>query len=171
MLYLPRGTIENYREINNLYRIQSELIPLINQFSSSVTYFTDISTNNMKDQINIVKRSKIIILNEGSNHGINGFFAENSHIIVLGGNGYSNGTHFQNPRPALMYYDSVKRGNLYYHIEFHEPVQNVINLINTLQQGIYVTSFVAPTVTCWRENWKGCNECNLRNWRYPESLE
>ena len=171
VLYLPRGTLDNYREITDLYRIQSELLHIINQYSSSMIYFADISTKNMKDQINLIKRAKIVILNEGSNHGINGFFAENSHIIVLGGNGGGNGYHFQNTRPALVYYDSVKRGNLYYHIEYNEPVQNVIQLIDKLLKDVHVSSFIPPPVTCWREDWKGCNECNHMKWRYPESLE
>ena len=75
-----------------------------------------------------------VVLNEGGNHGINGFFAENSHIIVLGGNGPGDGYHFQNPRPALIYYDSVKRGNLYYHISYSTPISTIMNLLKQVNE-------------------------------------
>ena len=127
---------------------------------------------NQKNLIqNNIKNSNAIeiLLNEGGNHGINGFFAENSHIIVLGGNGPGNGYHFQNPRPALIYYDSVKRGNLYYHISYSTPISTIMNLLKQVTEGS-IKPFIPPPVNCWREDWKGCTTCNEKKWRYPESL-
>jgi len=89
-------------------------------------FFTD-TVKNIVDQVELVRRAKIIILNEASNMTINGFFAENSDIIVLGGLG---GGHFlENPRPAHIYYDSVKRGNKYYHISYSASIDDMLNLI------------------------------------------
>ena len=123
----------------------------------------------MADQVELVGRAKIIILNEGANVLVNGYFAKNSHIIVLGGHGPNNGYHFQNPRPALIYYDSVKNGNSYYHVSYSSPVSYVLEVIDKIKENI-IEPILTPAVKCWRENWKGCRDFNEMNWRYPESL-
>jgi len=169
ILYLPRGNIENSRDISDLSTLQSQLIPIINNYPGAKVYYTDIETKNIADQVEIIRRSKIILLNEGGNHGINGFFAENSHIVVLGENGPGGGYHFQNPRPALIYYDSLKRGNIYYHVPYSSSVNTILNILHNVVNGT-VTSFVAPAVNCWREDWRGCRTCNEKKWRHPESL-
>lgn len=169
ILYLPRGNSENCRNISELSTLQSQLIPIISKYPGAKVYYTDIETKNLVDQVELIRRAKVILLNEGGNHGINGFFAENSHIIVLGGNGPGDGYHFQNPRPALIYYDSVKRGNLYYHISYSTPISTITNLLKQVNEES-INSFIPPAVNCWREDWKGCTSCNKKKWRHPESL-
>jgi hypothetical protein len=169
ILYLPRGNTENSRHISELSILQSHLVPIISQLPGAKVYYTDTQTKNIVDQVELIRRAKIILLNEGGNHGVNGFFAENSHILVLGGNGAGGGYHFQNPRPALIYYDSLKRGNLYYHISYSTSVSTIIDLMENVRKGL-INPYIAPAVNCWREDWKGCNTCNEKKWRYPESL-
>lgn len=168
VLYLPRSYNENYREISEISSIQQQLIPAMNQYPNTTILYTD-HINNISDQVEMIRRAKIIILNEGSNFLVNGFFAEDSRIIILGGDGPV-GYHFQNPRIALVCYDSVKRGNTHYHISYSEQANDVLELIHKIKEGT-IKPNITPAVTCWRENWNGCNECNTKKWKYPESLQ
>jgi hypothetical protein len=82
LLYLPRGTKENYIGPNNrVYDIQNDLKEFVKQVGGLV-YETD-ETKHLQDQILLVKRAKIIVLDYGSNLWVNSFFAENSKIICL----------------------------------------------------------------------------------------
>lgn len=82
LLYLPRGIKENLHGPNNrTYDIQNDLKNLVIQLGGTV-YETDM-TENLEDQIKIVKRSKVIVLDYGSNLWVNGYFAEHSKIICL----------------------------------------------------------------------------------------
>lgn len=150
ILYLPRGTSENSRTCD--IPIQAHLINHLSNLKNVVIYYTD-STQNMVDQVDLVRRAKVIILNEGGNHGVNGFFAHDSDIIVLGGNG--NGCHFQNPCPALIYYDSIKRGNRYFHCPYHIPLPYFFYLLNAV-----LSKELKPEeplkVSCWRN----CSMCD-----------
>jgi hypothetical protein len=168
ILYLPRSSTENYREISEIKYIQNSLINIFNEYNGAIIYYTD-KTRNIADQIELIGRAKILVVNEGGNVLVNGYFAKNSHIIVIGGNGPNNGYHFQNPRPALIYYDSIKNGNSYYHLAYSSPASYVLELIDKIKENI-IKPFLTPAVKCWRENWKGCIHCNEINWRYPESL-
>ena len=172
ILYLPRSNTNNYRDSPELFKLQDQLIPILNMNPKVHIYYTD-NTTNIIDQIKLIKRSKIIILNEGSNHNVNGFFADNSRIIVLGGSGQGGGSHldviFQNPRPALIYYDSIQRGNLYYHVSYLDSINTIINLISRLEFDPS-DSYPTPSVNCWREDWKGCKTCNEKKWKYSEEL-
>ena len=168
ILYLPRSTTENYREISEIKNIQYNLINTFNDYKGATIYYTD-KTYNMADQVALIGRAKILVVNEGGNVLVNGYFAKNSHIIVLGGHGPNNGYHFQNPRPALIYYDSVKNGNSYYHVSYSSPISSVLELIDKIKENI-IEPVLTPVVKCWRENWKGCTHCNEMKWRYPESL-
>ena len=161
ILYLPRSRNENYREISEISSIQQRLIPAMEQYPNTTILYTD-DIKNIADQVEIIRRAKIIILNEGSNFLVNGFFAEDSHIIIIGGHGPGGGYHFQNPRIALACYDSVKRGSVHYHVAYSEQVSNIIELIHKIKEGT-VKPAIIPDVTCWRENWRGCNECNAKN--------
>lgn len=82
LLYLPRGTKENFIGNNNrVYNVQDELKQIVKQFGGTV-YETD-TTTSLLQQIQIVKSACIILLDYGSNLWVNGLFAENSHIICL----------------------------------------------------------------------------------------
>ena len=82
LLYLPRGTKENLLGPNNRsYNIQEDLKEYIKQMGGTV-YETD-KTENLEDQIQLVKRARVIVLDYGSNLWVNGYFAENSKIISL----------------------------------------------------------------------------------------
>lgn len=167
ILYLPRGTLENYHGTDRIIPVQRDLVQVMEEFPGAVIYLTD-TTKNMADQVNLVRRAKIIILNEGGSHGVNGFFAENSKIIVLGGHG--NSCHFQNPRPALVYYDSIKRGNQYFHLDYNDNIMKVLDTIQRIKVK-ELQPVNTPAVTCWRDDWKGCIPCNTNKWRYPDSLD
>jgi hypothetical protein len=82
LLYLPRGTKENLQGTNNrMYNIQNELKDFVRIMGGTV-YETD-KTTSLEEQIQIVKRSSLILLDYGSNLWVNGFFANNSKILCL----------------------------------------------------------------------------------------
>lgn len=146
ILYLPRGTKENSKGTDRTIPVQPMLIDFLSHLPNAKILYTD-DTQNMIDQWDTVRRAKVVIVNEGGNHGINGFFAENSKILVLGGHGC--GATFQNPSPALMYFDSVNRGNEYHHIEYTYPIHIVLQFLQGILQGV-VLPIQTPKVTCWR---------------------
>lgn len=156
ILYLPRGKKENSKGTERQIPVQESLIEYLSTISNVKIFYTD-DTTNMIDQWDIVRRAKVIILNEGGNHGINGFFAYNSDILVLGGNG--NACHFQNPSPSLMYYDSIKRDNKYYHIPYEYPLPYVVYLLNQILDKQAVPAGVPPH-TCWRN----CSYCKYQEY-------
>ena len=159
ILYLPRGKKENTitpdgkdRQIN----IQPMLIQALSGYPNVTIYYTD-DTTNMINQWDIVRRAKIILLNQGGNHGINGFFAYNSKIIVLGGHGHPG--HIENPCPALMYYDSFKRNNAYYHIPCDVSHMDVLHLLNLVISNTEAPIAV-PKFSCWRK----CSFCKYQEY-------
>lgn len=156
ILYLPRGTKENSKGTDRTVPVQSVLLEFLSPMPNVKIFFTD-ETTNMIDQWDMVRRAKILIVNEGGNHGINGFFAHNSKIVVLGGNG--NGCHFQNPSPALMYYDSIRRGNQYYHIDYSANVHHVLMFIQLVINGD-VPPVQPSHVSCWRN----CSFCRFQDY-------
>lgn len=82
ILYLPRGTKENLQGPNNrLYNIQDDVKRLVNELGG-VIYETD-KTTLLDQQIDIVRKSKVILLDYGSNLWVNGCFAEDSVILCL----------------------------------------------------------------------------------------
>lgn len=82
LLYLPRGKKENFIGPNNRsYDIQEKLKELVWELGGTV-YETD-STRSIVNQIQIVKRSHIVILDYGSNLWVNGMFAEKSSLLCL----------------------------------------------------------------------------------------
>lgn len=123
VLYLPRGSKENCQQNDRQIPVQADLIQVLSRYKNVKILFTD-SVENMIEQWTLVRRAKTIILNEGSSLLINGFFALNSHIISLGGEG--NHAHIWNPSPALVYYDTIHRGNKYYYIPYEWPIQYVM---------------------------------------------
>jgi hypothetical protein len=82
ILYLPRGTKENLQGPNNrIYNIQNNLKKLVLDLSG-VVYETD-TTTSLDNQISIVSRANIVILDYGSNLWVNGCFANNSLLLCL----------------------------------------------------------------------------------------
>lgn len=160
ILYLPRGKKENSKGTDRTVPVQAQLIDFFSATQKAKILFTD-DTVNMIEQWDTVRRAKVIILNEGGNHGINGFFAYDSDIIVLGGDG--NACHFQNPSPALMQYDALKRKNRYYHIGYHCPINIVLDLLMAVIEK-RATPESVPDFSCWRK----CSYC--KNQEYGNSI-
>ena len=75
ILYLPRGTLENFKANDRIIPCQSQLVealPIV--YPRSKIYYTD-ATANMKDQIQLVRSSSLILLYYCSSLIFNGFFA------------------------------------------------------------------------------------------------
>ena len=83
VLYLPRGSLENYKGNDRVIENQKEIESLVQGYPNSCIYYTD-QTNDMRNQTDIVRRAKIVICDYGSNFTFNSFFCENSTILVLG---------------------------------------------------------------------------------------
>ena len=109
ILYLPRGTKENYKGCDRIINIQDNLIEYISNKKNSKVFFTDNITN-FNEQLQHIQRSKIIILDYGSNFNVNSFFANNSTILVLGYDIH----HEMQLILNLTYNESIKRNNIYF---------------------------------------------------------
>lgn len=155
ILYLPRGSKENCRENDRLIPVQQQLIEFLSGQYNVNILFTD-STENMIDQWSIVRRAKVIILNEGSSLLVNGFFSVNADILVLGGEG--NHAHLWNPSPALAYYDSIHRGNKYYYIPYEWPIQYVLSLLSSVLNKMIPPEPI-PRFKCYLD----CNYCKYQD--------
>lgn len=109
LLYLPRGTKENLLGPNNrTYSIQKDLKEFIRQ-TGGVVYETD-NTENLEEQISLVKRAKVIVLDYGSNLWVNGYFAENSKIICMNIGWHQ---HLTFPSCAFMWNEIHKTNSVY----------------------------------------------------------
>jgi hypothetical protein len=156
ILYLPRGAKENSKGTDRTVPVQHMLIEFLSQMPNVKILFTD-ETQNMIDQWDMVRRAKTLIVNEGSNQALNGYFAYNTKIVILGGNG--NGCHFQNPSNTLIYYDSIKRGNQFYHLDYSAPLNHVLMFIQMVINGD-VSPVPPPPVSCWRN----CSFCKYQDY-------
>tara|TARA_Y100000389_G_scaffold204655_1_gene258613 strand:+ start:4838 stop:5686 length:849 start_codon:yes stop_codon:yes gene_type:complete len=78
-LFLPRNTSQNFQANDRKINYNNVM-----KFLKDKTYisYDTINTNNLIDQIKLIKSSKNIILDYGSNFFVNGLFAKNSKIIV-----------------------------------------------------------------------------------------
>jgi len=155
VLYLPRGTLENSAGGDRTISIQNDLVRGVEGIPNSLVYYSD-NTNSITDQINIVRRASIIILDYGSNMMVNGFFAENSHIIVL--NNLYDHLHLKNLRPAMLLFDSIDRGNKYYYVDLYIQPPHIIQIIYSLLNG---SRYIHPhehKVKCWK---KECAYCPM----------
>ena len=85
ILYLPRGNIENYKGNDRVITNQNNIIELVKTYENTLIYNTD-NTKNIIDQINLINRTKTIIVDYGASFFVNGFFIKDAHIIVLGTN-------------------------------------------------------------------------------------
>lgn len=140
ILYLPRGTLENFPGNDRRVQFQDTLIEFIQHQPNSLVYRTD-TTENMLNQIEIVRRAKVIVLDYGSNFEYNGFFAENSRIIVLGNMGDAN-LHLRNPRAAHKFFETIKKkGNTYYFIRDMLPLEQLLLFIRYIADGVDIEYF------------------------------
>jgi hypothetical protein len=151
ILYLPRGSKENYSQNNRQIPVQSQLAEVLSTIPYVRVLFTD-TIENMIDQFSLVRRAKVILLNEGSSLLVNGFFAVDSKIISLGGHG--NNAHLWNACPALLFYDSICRGNCYYTIPYEAPVEYVLRYVHAVLEAL-LSPDPTPQYSCWR-NCKYC---------------
>jgi hypothetical protein len=156
ILYLPRGTKENCKQNDREIPVQSSLIEFFSEIPNAKVFFTD-KVENMLDQWMMIRRAKVILLNEGSSLLVNGYFSVNSKIISLGGHG--NRAHLWNPCPALLFYDSIRRGNSYYTIPYEAPTNYVLQFIFRVLQGEQEGECVPPFL-CWR----GCSYCKYQQY-------
>ncbi len=153
LLYLPRGSSENIRDFS--IPVQPALLEALMPNPRVKVYFTD-KTTDIREQIQMIQRAKVILLNEGTNCLVNGFFAVGSRIVVLGGVGPEIGRHFQNPCPALVYSDTLRRGNRYFYIPYHLSRDQMLQHLQAILHGL-VPSEHHPPVTCWRS----CEICQV----------
>lgn len=84
ILFLPRGKKENFigndREITN----QDNIELFLKENFNTIVYNSDNATDNFIDQIQWIKRAKIIVLTYGSAFFVNSIFLNNCKIIILG---------------------------------------------------------------------------------------
>ncbi len=154
ILYLPRGTKENCKQNDRQIPMQPYLIQVLSQFPNAQVFFTD-KVENMLEQWALLRRAKVIILNEGSSLLVNGYFSVNSKIISLGGHG--NQAHLWNPCPALLFYDSIRRGNSYYTLPYEAPVNYVLGFVFHVLEG-KIHSDPIPPFKCY----KNCSYCKYQ---------
>ena len=124
-------------------------------FPSSVIYFTD-NTKNIRDQITLVRRAKILIVDYGSNLLFNGFISEATKILVIGDFGHM---HCKNPTPYLMIKETLMRGCEYYYLSMRVSCMEVLNKLEGLINANEVQ--YKHTLRCWKmvEKNESCNGC------------
>jgi hypothetical protein len=155
ILYLPRGVQENYKSNDRIIPAQETLLDKIQSlFPSTVIYNSD-TTNNIREQIHIIRSSKIILLDYGSSLLVNGFFAEDSYIFVIGDFGH---VHCKNPKPYLMLQETLKRGCNYMYVPIDCPAMYVLQcMYETIQNGFRPHTHL---YTCWKiHELHHCQEC------------
>jgi capsular polysaccharide biosynthesis protein len=107
ILYLPRGNKENFKGNNRIINIQDLLIEYINSIPNCKILYTDKVTN-FNEQLEIISRAKVILLDYGSSLNVNGFFANNSSIIVIGYDIHHEMQQILN----YIYKDTIKRNKI-----------------------------------------------------------
>lgn len=81
ILYLPRGTKENFAPNDRRYDIQQQLQEVIQNLGGTV-YKTD-TTTDFLEQLQVVRRAKVILLDYGSSLYVNGMVTKDTRIIYL----------------------------------------------------------------------------------------
>ena len=157
-LYLPRGTKENFLSNDRLIPAQDTLLSLIpKHFLNSRIYNTD-DTENIIDQILLIKSAKVILLDYGSSLLVNSFFAENTFFFVLGDFGH---IHCKNPKPYMLLEETLARGCHYCYLPVHWDAYQIISaILDAVHNGF-------PTFqhhyTCWRHlEGHQCSHCENR---------
>jgi hypothetical protein len=148
VLYLPRGKKENSAGTDRVIPYQEELIEMVNSIEKSYVYYTD-STTNFIDQIRVVRRASVIILDYGSSLLVNGFFAEGSKILVLG----DSTLHLQNLRPLLLLKDAIRRGNDHFYTPHGMPPYIIHHKLQSIVNG-------SEPISMHRSHcWRNCEAC------------
>jgi capsular polysaccharide biosynthesis protein len=149
VLYLPRGTAENFVPNDRRILCQEQLVELLPiAVPNSQVYFTD-TTQNIKDQIALIRSAEVLVVDYGSNLMFNGYFAENAKVVVIG----NIHRHVENPRPYELIKDSEKRNVRYYYLPGSVQAHEVLQVVNFL-----LTNEAPPyhhELKCWRH----CEYC------------
>ena len=100
LLYLPRSEKENFKPNDRKIPYQDEIKKFVlSKIKNSRIYDTD-SVINFSEQINILNHSYNILSNYGSAFYVNGFFSNNSRLIIIDCRWPH---HIQWPSMALLY--------------------------------------------------------------------
>jgi Glycosyltransferase 61 len=83
LLLLPRGKKENFKWNDREIRHEKETIQHYNETPFHVVYYTD-DVKDIREQVRLVASADIIVTHEGSAMYLNGAFARNSSLVVLG---------------------------------------------------------------------------------------
>jgi len=144
ILYLPRGTRENFKANDRTIPCQEGLVEFLPKaFPGSEVFFTDKVTN-IKDQIEKVRSAELLILDYGSNLMFNGFFGETCTVLVIG----NVHRHLENPRPYDLLKDSERRGVRYYYLPSAVSAFDVLQAVRAL-----LTHTIPPfhhSLSCWQ---------------------
>jgi hypothetical protein len=109
VLYLKRSSKENYKHNFRHFINFEEVVQMLTNEGCQIL---DIDTlNDLQSQINLVRRAKILIIEQGSATTINaGWFAENSQIILL--NDYVNFQNYNLPYAQVLRLQFKQRNNI-----------------------------------------------------------
>jgi hypothetical protein len=155
ILYLPRGVNENYKSNDRYIPAQAGLLGSIKSvFPNTIIYHTD-TTTTISEQIHIVRSSKIILLDYGSSLLVNGYFAHDSLVVVLGDFGH---IHCKNPKPYTLLQETLARRNNYVYLPVHYDASTILTI---LREGVE-TGFQVHHhhYRCWRFlEGKTCDQC------------
>jgi hypothetical protein len=128
ILFLPRGKKQNFigndRQITN----QDNIEKILKEMYNAVIYNSDNATDNFIDQVQLIKRAKIIILTYGSGYSVNSIFLDNCKIIVLG----EPGTQSIYPYARYLEHYILSRNNSLNFIPEHQlsNLEYICNIIN-----------------------------------------
>lgn len=150
LLYLPRGSKENFQVNDRTLPCQEFLTKHIQNYIPNTTIFYTDETENIKDQIGMIRSASYILLDYGSSLLVNGFFAENSIIFVIGDNDQ---LHCKNPKPYFLLKDSLDRGCKYVYLPWHAPADYIISII------LYSFQNTIPFYQHKCRCWKNCDDC------------
>lgn len=134
ILFMPRGSKENYHgnprqhdtsDIENIFKTKKNVFIL----------YTD-NVNDIKNQIEIVNKSKMIFVPDGSAYLVNGMFAKNSVIKVLGNVVFGQANLYPKMRFLC---DLIESNNNVEYLEYkHGDFNNSIFYYDDIKQYIYI---------------------------------
>jgi hypothetical protein len=160
ILYFPRGTKENYIGNNRTIGIQPFLTEYITQLDNCLVYKTDEETHNMIDQVKLIRRSHILIVDMGSNFGVNSYFADNMKVICIGNIAQ---TCKENPRPYRLFHDTIIRGTKIYYVSSDIDIPDFVKFIDDVIND-RIEPFNHPPYDpkhCWKIMCEPCGKVKL----------